>query len=120
MARTVADAVAIFDVVAGEDPDDPVTAASRGHRQADYRKFVVPGALKGARIGVLRQAYEMAAKQADAAGRKRQADSYREDLKILNRRAKPTAPPAEAGPRPSPSPAPLAGTRPNTQFVVDP
>jgi Asp-tRNA(Asn)/Glu-tRNA(Gln) amidotransferase A subunit family amidase len=58
MARTVADAVAIFNVVAGEDADDSVTAASRGHREEDYRAFVVPGGLKGARIGVLRQAYE--------------------------------------------------------------
>jgi Asp-tRNA(Asn)/Glu-tRNA(Gln) amidotransferase A subunit family amidase len=58
MARTVADAVAIFNVVAGEDPDDPVTAASRGHREEDYRKFLVLGGLKGSRIGVLRQAYE--------------------------------------------------------------
>ncbi|MGH7654669.1 MAG: amidase family protein [Gemmatimonadaceae bacterium] len=63
MARTVADAVEIFNVVAGEDPDDPVTAASRGHREEDYRKFVVPGGLKGARIGVLRQAYEHADRQ---------------------------------------------------------
>lgn len=58
MARSVADAVEIFNVVAGEDPDDPVTAASRGHREDDYRKFVVAGGLKGARIGVLHQAYE--------------------------------------------------------------
>ncbi len=58
MARTVADAVEIFNVVAGEDPADPVTAAARDHREADYRKFVVPGGLKGARIGVLHQAYE--------------------------------------------------------------
>jgi Asp-tRNA(Asn)/Glu-tRNA(Gln) amidotransferase A subunit family amidase len=58
MARTVADAVAIFQVVAGEDPDDPVTAPATAHREADYRTFVVPGGLKGARIGVLRQAYE--------------------------------------------------------------
>ena len=57
MARTVTDAVAIFNVVAGEDGDDPVTATSRGHREDDYRKFLVPGGLKGARIGVLRQAY---------------------------------------------------------------
>ena len=60
MARTVADAVEIFNVVAGEDPDDSVTVASRGHREADYRAFLVPGGLKGARIGVLRQAYERA------------------------------------------------------------
>jgi len=58
MARTVADAVAVFQVVAGEDPADPVTAASRGHRETDYTKFLVPGGLNGARIGVLRQAYE--------------------------------------------------------------
>ena len=44
--------------MAGEDADDPVTAAAREHRESDYRKFVVPGGLKGARIGVLRQAYE--------------------------------------------------------------
>src|SRR4029077_12299963 len=30
MTRTVEDAVAVFHVMAGEDPDDPVTAASRG------------------------------------------------------------------------------------------
>ena len=58
MARSVADAVAVFQVVAGEDPDDPVTAAARGHRAPDYNAFVVSGGLKGARIGVLRQAYE--------------------------------------------------------------
>ena len=58
MARTVADAAAVFQVVAGEDADDPVTAASRGKRDADYRSFVVPDGLNGARIGVLRQAYE--------------------------------------------------------------
>ncbi len=58
MARTVSDAVEIFNVVAGEDPADPVTASSAGHREADYRKFLVAGGLKGARIGVLRQAYE--------------------------------------------------------------
>ena len=58
MARTVADAVAVFQVVAGEDVADPVTAASRGHRETNYTKFLAPGGLNGARIGVLRQAYE--------------------------------------------------------------
>jgi Asp-tRNA(Asn)/Glu-tRNA(Gln) amidotransferase A subunit family amidase len=58
MARTVADAVEIFNVVAGADTADAVTAASAGHREPDYRKFLVPGGLKGARIGVLRQAYQ--------------------------------------------------------------
>ena len=58
MARTVADAVAILNVVAGEDPDDSVTVAGQTWREVDYRKFLVLGGLKGARIGVLRQAYE--------------------------------------------------------------
>ena len=36
MARTVADAAAIFQVIVGEDPDDPATAASRGRPREDY------------------------------------------------------------------------------------
>lgn len=58
MARSVADAVEIFNVVAGEDADDAVTLGANARREADYRKFLVTDALKGARIGVLRQAYE--------------------------------------------------------------
>jgi Asp-tRNA(Asn)/Glu-tRNA(Gln) amidotransferase A subunit family amidase len=58
MARTVADAVMIFQVVAGEDAADTVTARSRGHRAADYTTSLRGDALRGARIGVLRQAYE--------------------------------------------------------------
>jgi len=58
MARTVADAVAVFQVVVGEDPADPVTAAAREHLPQDYAKALVRDGLKGARIGVLRRAYE--------------------------------------------------------------
>jgi Asp-tRNA(Asn)/Glu-tRNA(Gln) amidotransferase A subunit family amidase len=58
MARTVADAVAVFQAVVGEDPADPVTSAAREHLPLDYAKALVPEGLKGARIGVLRQAYE--------------------------------------------------------------
>jgi Asp-tRNA(Asn)/Glu-tRNA(Gln) amidotransferase A subunit family amidase len=58
MARTVADAVAVFQVVAGEDAADPVTTPAHDNRAPDYNAFVQPGALKGTRIGVLRQAYE--------------------------------------------------------------
>jgi Asp-tRNA(Asn)/Glu-tRNA(Gln) amidotransferase A subunit family amidase len=52
MTRTVEDAVRIFDVVAGHDPDDPVTEP--GKREADYTAFLDPDGLKGARLGVLR------------------------------------------------------------------
>lgn len=58
MARTVADAVAVFDVVVGSDPADSVTAPADAKRSASYTSFLVRGALKGARIGILRQAYE--------------------------------------------------------------
>ncbi len=58
MARTVADAVRVFQVVVGEDPADPVTQAGRDHPIPDYSKSLVRGGLKGARIGVLHQAYD--------------------------------------------------------------
>ena len=58
MARSVTDAVAVFQVIAGEDPADPVTSAAREHLPQDYAKALVPDGLKGARIGVLRRAYE--------------------------------------------------------------
>ena len=58
MARSVADAVAVFQVVAGEDPDDPATAVSRGRPPVEYARSLVLDGLKGARIGVLHQAYD--------------------------------------------------------------
>jgi amidase len=58
MARTVEDAARVFQAVAGEDPDDAVTAAARGRAIPDYVAGLRRDALRGARIGVLRQAYE--------------------------------------------------------------
>lgn len=58
MARTVADAAAVLSVVAGYDPDDPVTVAMKDKPVPDYSASLVPGGLRGARIGVLRQAFE--------------------------------------------------------------
>jgi amidase len=54
MARTVADAAALLGAIAGEDPSDAATAAGRGRAHADYGRFLDPGALAGARIGVAR------------------------------------------------------------------
>jgi Asp-tRNA(Asn)/Glu-tRNA(Gln) amidotransferase A subunit family amidase len=65
MARTVADAVAVFDVIAGTDPADTVTASADAKRSASYTSFLVRGALRGARIGILRQAYERPTLDAD-------------------------------------------------------
>ena len=58
MTRTVADAVAVFQVIAGPDPDDPVTAVAEGRVQTNYAASLVADGLRDARIGVLRQAYE--------------------------------------------------------------
>jgi amidase len=64
MARTVGDAVAVFDVIAGSDQDDPVTEASR-HKipQGGYAQFLQKDGLRGARIGVVR--YVMDPRTAD-------------------------------------------------------
>jgi len=58
MARTVEDAARIFQVVVGADPDDPVTAAATAHLPQDYMASLDRNGLRGAVIGVLRQAYE--------------------------------------------------------------
>jgi amidase len=55
MARCVADAAALLGVLAGVDPRDPATAASRGKVQADYTRFLTDTSLSGARIGVARK-----------------------------------------------------------------
>ena len=54
MARTVEDAVRVFDVIAGHDPADPVTAVSQGKKSATYLESLVLHGLAGARIGVAR------------------------------------------------------------------
>lgn len=56
MARSVADAAALLGAIAGPDAADPVTLDAAPHVQADYTAFLDPEALRGARIGVLRQA----------------------------------------------------------------
>jgi amidase len=58
IARTVEDAAKVFQVIAGEDPDDPATAAAKTHPPQNYLAGVNGDGLHGAVIGVLRQAYE--------------------------------------------------------------
>jgi amidase len=58
MARSVEDGVAVFQVIVGEDPDDPATAASHGRAPENYAAALNRDGLKGARIGVLRDAFE--------------------------------------------------------------
>jgi Asp-tRNA(Asn)/Glu-tRNA(Gln) amidotransferase A subunit family amidase len=55
LTRSVYDAAAVLDIVAGFDPNDLVTAESLGHLPMEsYTTFVDPNGLEGARIGVLR------------------------------------------------------------------
>ena len=60
MARTVADAVAVLEVIVGRDPADPVTFESEGSVPENYRQFLDADGLEGARVGVLRQLFEEA------------------------------------------------------------
>ncbi len=55
MARTVADAVAVFDVIAGYDPADPVTATSRQRQLPTFSDHLDINGLQGARLGAVRQ-----------------------------------------------------------------
>lgn len=54
MARTVADAATLLGPMAGPDPGDPATQQNGVRLFQDYREFLKPGGLRGARIGVLR------------------------------------------------------------------
>jgi Asp-tRNA(Asn)/Glu-tRNA(Gln) amidotransferase A subunit family amidase len=58
MARTVEDAAKVFQVIVGDDPADPVTAAAKDHLPQDYAGSLDRDGLRGAVVGVLRQAYE--------------------------------------------------------------
>lgn len=54
MTRTVADAARVLDVIAGYDPNDPITAYAVGQVPRSYTDALKRDALRGARIGVLR------------------------------------------------------------------
>jgi Asp-tRNA(Asn)/Glu-tRNA(Gln) amidotransferase A subunit family amidase/uncharacterized protein YjbI with pentapeptide repeats len=53
IARTVADAAAMLDVIVGVDPADPVTAASAGKIPESYLDSLEVDGLRGARIGLV-------------------------------------------------------------------
>jgi amidase len=55
MARTLADAAILLMSIAGTDPRDKATLASRGKTLGDYSRD--PAALRGARLGVMRKSF---------------------------------------------------------------
>jgi amidase len=64
MARSVADVVAMLDVVAGVDPADAATANAQGRIPSSYKAFLKVDGMRGKRIGVLRQAFSSDASDA--------------------------------------------------------
>ncbi len=54
LARSVTDLALMLDATVGPDPADPITAAAAAHVPRSYREALSAGALKGARIGVLK------------------------------------------------------------------
>jgi Asp-tRNA(Asn)/Glu-tRNA(Gln) amidotransferase A subunit family amidase len=52
MTRTVEDAALVLEVIAGYDPEDPITAWSVGHVPESYRTDMDPDGLRGLRVGV--------------------------------------------------------------------
>jgi len=58
MTRTVADAARVLDVIAGYDPNDPITAETVGRVPPSYTAALRADALRGARLGVIRRAVD--------------------------------------------------------------
>ena len=56
MGRTVSDVAMLLSAIAVVDDADPAGPASVDHRPSDYSAFLLSDALRGRRIGVLRQA----------------------------------------------------------------
>ena len=55
MARTVTDLAKLLDSMVGYDPDDPATAYGVGQTARSYSGMLDKAALKGARLGILRE-----------------------------------------------------------------
>ena len=55
MTRTVTDLAKLLDVIAGYDPEDPITAYGVGHIPESFAAGLDAAGLKGARIGIIRE-----------------------------------------------------------------
>ncbi|MFH1964442.1 MAG: amidase [Acidobacteriota bacterium] len=58
MARTVADAAALLNIISGTDPEDTFTREAETKGQPDYTEFLNPKGLKGKRLGVAREFFD--------------------------------------------------------------
>ncbi|MBV9760624.1 MAG: amidase [Acidobacteriaceae bacterium] len=59
MARTVRDAALLLGAMAGVDARDAATQAAAAKSQPDYTRFLDPNGLRGARIGIARQYFNI-------------------------------------------------------------
>lgn len=57
LARTVTDLAILLDATVGFDPDDPVTAASKGNIPNSYTEYLDPEGFRGTRIGILKEVF---------------------------------------------------------------
>src|SRR5581483_7993593 len=57
IGRTVADAATVLSALTGVDPRDSATSASAGKFYTDYRRFLDPHGLRGARVGIPRKVF---------------------------------------------------------------
>jgi Asp-tRNA(Asn)/Glu-tRNA(Gln) amidotransferase A subunit family amidase len=73
LARTVTDLALMLDATVGPDPDDASTAGSEGHIPPSYRTALRADAMKGARIGVLKDLFGAEAEDDEVNGIVRQA-----------------------------------------------
>ena len=89
IARTVADAVIVFDVIVGADPADSITALAGGRRDERYRDYLVTDALDGARIGVVHRFSDTETADAEVVAR------FNEAVAVLRRAGATTVEPVD-------------------------
>jgi amidase len=90
-ARTVADAAAILDALAGADPRDPATQTNGDNLPTSYTAFLDLDGLRGARIGVPRHRYWGISPEADAIGEEALEAMRRSGAEIVDPADIPTA-----------------------------
>ena len=77
MTRTVRDTANLLDVIAGYDPNDPVTAYAAGRTPGSYADGLDRDGLRGARIGVIREPMD--------AKTDPESDDYRQVRRVVDR-----------------------------------
>ena len=93
ITRTVKDAAFVLDVIAGYDPNDPVTAYTVGQIPSSYAAALSHDGLKAARIGVVRQPMDARTDVTSEDYRKVKVviDKALDDLKALGAELEPVA-----------------------------